>query len=191
MRCLKFEKGLKNSVRRSLVALRIQNFRDLVAAATRVEQDNLAYHQSKEATGRVSVSGRPSVSGSDRNAPYGPRCHNCGQVGHIRRNCPNRPPAQQAQSDASYSQEGPPPYMPPYQSQQMPYPHVPTYQPPLLTQFRPQAPRPVQPPPPQQYRPPTQRPNVGDRGKGKYRDKLMPWQEAVLEVRPATRWLRV
>ncbi|XP_024025041.1 uncharacterized protein LOC112092646 [Morus notabilis] len=34
MSCLKFEKGLKNSVRRSLVALRIQNFRDLVAAAT-------------------------------------------------------------------------------------------------------------------------------------------------------------
>ncbi|XP_024033010.1 uncharacterized protein LOC112095379 [Morus notabilis] len=63
MRCLKFEKGLKNSVRRSLVALRIRNFRDLVAAATRVEQDNLAYHQSKEATGRVSISGRPSVSG--------------------------------------------------------------------------------------------------------------------------------
>ncbi|XP_024017846.1 uncharacterized protein LOC112090539 [Morus notabilis] len=103
MRCLKFEKGLKNSVRRSLVALRIRNFRDLVAAATRVEQDNLAYHQSKEATSQVSVSGRPSVSGgpqrsgrrnrnqgqpgggvvsggsssseSDRNAPYGPRCH--------------------------------------------------------------------------------------------------------------------
>ncbi|XP_024025887.1 uncharacterized protein LOC112092890 [Morus notabilis] len=101
MRCLKFEKGLKNSVRRSLVALRIRNFRDLVATATRVEHDNLAYHQSKEATGRVSISGRPSISGgpqrsgrrnrnqgqmvgemasggssssgSDRNAPYGPR----------------------------------------------------------------------------------------------------------------------
>ncbi|XP_024019293.1 uncharacterized protein LOC112090971 [Morus notabilis] len=58
MRCLKFEKGLKNSVRRSLVALRLRNFRDLVAAATRVEQDNLAYHQSKEVTGQVSVSGR-------------------------------------------------------------------------------------------------------------------------------------
>ncbi|XP_024029331.1 uncharacterized protein LOC112093946 [Morus notabilis] len=56
MRCLKFEKGLKNSVRRSLVALRLRNFRDLVAAATRVEQDNLAYHQSKEVTGQVSVS---------------------------------------------------------------------------------------------------------------------------------------
>ncbi|XP_024032217.1 uncharacterized protein LOC112094746 [Morus notabilis] len=107
MRCLKFEKGLKNSVRRSLVALRIRNFRDLVAVTTRVEQDNLAYHQSKEATGRVSVSGRPYVSGgpqrsgrrnrnqgqtvgemasggssssgSDKNAPYGPRCHHCGQ----------------------------------------------------------------------------------------------------------------
>ncbi|XP_024018677.1 uncharacterized protein LOC112090793 [Morus notabilis] len=134
LRCLKFEKGLKNFVRMSLVALRIQNFQDLVAAATRVEHDNLAYHQSKEATGRVSVSGRPSVSGgpqrsgrrnrnqgqmvgkitsggssssgSDRNAPYGPRCHHCRQVGHISRNCHNRPPAQQAQSDASYSQEG-------------------------------------------------------------------------------------
>ncbi|XP_024026103.1 uncharacterized protein LOC112092968 [Morus notabilis] len=57
--------------------------------------------------------------------------------------------------------------MPPYQPQQMQYPPVPTYHPPLLTQFRPQAPRPVQPPPPHQYRPPTQRPNVGDRGKGK------------------------
>ncbi|EXB29173.1 hypothetical protein L484_019698 [Morus notabilis] len=176
MRCLKFEKGLKNSVRRSLVALRLRNFQDLVAAATRVEQDNLAYHQSKKVTGQVSVSGRPSVSGgpqqsgrrnrnqgqtarkmtsggnsssrSDRNAPYGPKCHHCEQVGHIRRNCPNRPPAQQAQSDASYSQEGPPPYMSQYQSQQMQYPPVPTYQPPLLTQFRPQAPRLVQPPPP-------------------------------------------
>ncbi|XP_024026992.1 uncharacterized protein LOC112093198 [Morus notabilis] len=85
---------------------RIRNFQDLVAAATRVERDNLAYHQSKEATGRVSVSGRPSVSGgpqqsgrrnrnqgqtagemtsggssssgSDKNAPYGPRCPHCG-----------------------------------------------------------------------------------------------------------------
>ncbi|XP_024025359.1 uncharacterized protein LOC112092721 [Morus notabilis] len=43
LRCLKFEKGLKNYVRRPLVALRIQNFRDLVAAAISVEQDNLAY----------------------------------------------------------------------------------------------------------------------------------------------------
>ena len=64
MRCLKFEKGLKNSVRRSLVVLRLQNFWDFVAAATRVEQDNLAYRQSKEEdAGRVSISGRPSVSG--------------------------------------------------------------------------------------------------------------------------------
>lgn len=37
MRSLKFERGLKNSVRRSLVALRLRNFQDLVAAATRVE----------------------------------------------------------------------------------------------------------------------------------------------------------
>ncbi|EXC01002.1 hypothetical protein L484_016069 [Morus notabilis] len=51
LRCLKFEKGLKNSMRRSLVALRIQNFWDLVAAATKVEQDNIAYHQSKEQEG--------------------------------------------------------------------------------------------------------------------------------------------
>ncbi|XP_024025409.1 uncharacterized protein LOC112092753, partial [Morus notabilis] len=109
MRCLKFERGLKNSVRRSLVALRLQNFQDLVAAAIRVEQDNLAYRQSKEEeAGRVSVSGRPYVLGgpqrsgrrnrnqgqmvgemasggsssyeSDRNAPYGPRCHHCGQI---------------------------------------------------------------------------------------------------------------
>ncbi|XP_024019110.1 uncharacterized protein LOC112090927 [Morus notabilis] len=57
--------------------------------------------------------------------------------------------------------------MPPYQPQQMLYPPVPTYQPPPFTQFQPQAPRLVQPPPPQQYRPLTQRPNVGDRGKGK------------------------
>ncbi|XP_024031838.1 uncharacterized protein LOC112094627 [Morus notabilis] len=63
LRCLKFEKGLKNSVRRSLVALRIQNFRDLVSAATRVEQDNMAYHQSKELVGRVSASSGPSASG--------------------------------------------------------------------------------------------------------------------------------
>ncbi|XP_024018922.1 uncharacterized protein LOC112090878 [Morus notabilis] len=147
MRCLKFEKGLKNSVRRSLVALRLRNFRDLVAATTRVERDNLAYRQSKEEeAGQVSVSGRPSVSGGpqrsgrrnrnqgqmagemasggssssgrDRNAPYGPRCHHCGQ-------------------------------------------------PPQYAQFQPQALRPAQLPPPQQYRPPAQRPNVGDRGKGK------------------------
>ncbi|XP_024030286.1 uncharacterized protein LOC112094194 [Morus notabilis] len=63
LRCLKFEKGLNNSVRISLVALRIQNFRDLVAAATRVQQDNMAYHQSKELAGRVLASGRPSASG--------------------------------------------------------------------------------------------------------------------------------
>ncbi|XP_024019523.1 uncharacterized protein LOC112091040 [Morus notabilis] len=63
LKCLKFEKGLKNSVRRPLVALRIQNFQDLVAAATSVEQDNLSYQQSKEAAGRDSISGGPSASG--------------------------------------------------------------------------------------------------------------------------------
>ncbi|XP_024018876.1 uncharacterized protein LOC112090853 [Morus notabilis] len=107
LRCLKFEKGLKNSVRRPLVALRIRNFQYMVAATTRVKQDNIAYHQSKEQVGRVSVSGGPSVSGrpqrsgrrnrnqgqpgggvvsggssssgSDRSAPYRPKCHHCGQ----------------------------------------------------------------------------------------------------------------
>ena len=79
MRCLNFEKGLKNSVRRSLVALRLRNFRDLVAAATRVEQDNLAYRQSKEEeAGRVSASGRPSVSSGPQRS--GRRNRNQGQM---------------------------------------------------------------------------------------------------------------
>ncbi|XP_024024092.1 uncharacterized protein LOC112092350 [Morus notabilis] len=63
LKSLKFDKGLKNSVRRPLVALRIQNFLELVAVATSVEQDNFAYHQSREATGQASVSGRPSALG--------------------------------------------------------------------------------------------------------------------------------
>ncbi|XP_024018222.1 uncharacterized protein LOC112090644 [Morus notabilis] len=164
LRCLKFEKGLKNSVRRPLVALRIWNFWDLVVAATR--RSGRRNRNQRHLGGGV-ISGGSSSSGSDKSAPYGPKCHYYGQVGHIRRNCPNRPPAQQAQSDALYSQEGPPQYMLPYQPQQMPYPHVPTYQPPQYTQDQPQAPRPVQPPPLQQYRPATQRPNVGDKGQGK------------------------
>ncbi|XP_024018554.1 uncharacterized protein LOC112090749 [Morus notabilis] len=133
LRCLKFEKGLKNSVRRPLVALRIKNFLDLVVAATSVEQDNLAYQQNKKATGRVSGSGGPSASGrpqqsgrrncnhgqisremisggssssgSDRSGPYRPKCHHYGQIGHIKRNCPNQnwlPTQQQSQSDTSY-----------------------------------------------------------------------------------------
>ncbi|XP_024028603.1 uncharacterized protein LOC112093763 [Morus notabilis] len=110
LKCLKFEKGLKNSVTRPLVAFRIWNFWVLVATATRVEQDSITYHQSKELAGQVSASGGPSTSGgpqrsgrrnrnqgqpgggvisggssssgSDRSAPYGPKCHHCGQVPH-------------------------------------------------------------------------------------------------------------
>ncbi|XP_024021690.1 uncharacterized protein LOC112091693 [Morus notabilis] len=43
MNCFKFEKGLKNNVQKSLAALRIHVYRDLVALAISVEQDNLAY----------------------------------------------------------------------------------------------------------------------------------------------------
>ncbi|XP_024030845.1 uncharacterized protein LOC112094388 [Morus notabilis] len=155
LKCLKFKKGLKNSIRRPLVALRIQNFRDLVAAVTSMEQDNLAYQQSKEAASRVSTSGGPqrsgrrnrnqgqisgemisggnSSSGSDRNGPYNPKCHYYGQVGHIWMNCPNRnqPPTQQSQSEASSGQGRPPQFVPPYQPQlPIPYPPVPAYRPP-------------------------------------------------------------
>ncbi|XP_024018441.1 uncharacterized protein LOC112090707 [Morus notabilis] len=79
LKCLKFEKGLKNSVRRPLVALRIQNFRDLVAVATSVEHDNLAYQQSKKAAGRVSASGGPSASSGPQRS--GRRNRNQGQIG--------------------------------------------------------------------------------------------------------------
>ncbi|XP_024016972.1 uncharacterized protein LOC112090285 [Morus notabilis] len=47
------------------------------------------------------------------------------------------------------------------------YPPVPAYRPPQYPQFQPQVSGLVQIPPPQQYRPPTQRPNISDKGKGK------------------------
>ena len=43
MKCLKFERGLKNSVRRSLVALKLKFYADLIAAAVSVEKDNQNY----------------------------------------------------------------------------------------------------------------------------------------------------
>ncbi|XP_024021771.1 uncharacterized protein LOC112091723 [Morus notabilis] len=143
LKCLKFEKGLKNS-----------------EVASQVFASG-----GPSASFGLQWSGRrnSSSSGTDRSGPYSPKCHYCGQVGHIRRNCPNR-------SEASYGQGRPPQFVPPYQPQlpmPMPYPHVPTYHLPQYPQFQPQASGPVQIPPPQQYRPGTQRPNIGDKGKGK------------------------
>ncbi|XP_024021688.1 uncharacterized protein LOC112091691 [Morus notabilis] len=54
MKCHKFEKGLKSNVQKSLVALRIRVYRYLVASAISVEQDNLAYPQTREAMNRAS-----------------------------------------------------------------------------------------------------------------------------------------
>lgn len=48
MKCLKFQEGLKNVIRRSIFSLRLCSYNDHVAATTCVEQDNLAYHRSRE-----------------------------------------------------------------------------------------------------------------------------------------------
>lgn len=110
MKCLKFEKGLRSTIQRSLLALRLRVYRDLVATVISVEQDNLEYYQSKETTNRAlgepqqknrknrdqkqtsedPSSGSSSSLGSDRSGPYRFRCHHCGQLVHIKRNCPNR-----------------------------------------------------------------------------------------------------
>lgn len=100
------------------MALRISNYWELVAAIVSVEQDNQACYQSRETISRVSVSGGPSASGgpqrsnrrnrnqgqisgeivsggssssrSDMSGAYRLKCHHCGQIGHIKRNCPNQ-----------------------------------------------------------------------------------------------------
>lgn len=53
MKCLKFERGLKSTIWKLLVALRLHVYRDLVAAVITVEQDNVAYLQSREAVNRA------------------------------------------------------------------------------------------------------------------------------------------
>ena len=48
LKCLKFQDWLKNMIRRSIVALRLYNYNDLMVAATCIEHDNLAYHRGRE-----------------------------------------------------------------------------------------------------------------------------------------------
>ncbi|XP_024031020.1 uncharacterized protein LOC112094430, partial [Morus notabilis] len=103
MKCLKFEKGLKGVIQKSVVALRHRVYSDLVAAAISVEQEHIAFLQDREASGRTSggpqrsnrksrdqgqgsggvPSGSSGSSGSGKSRPYSFKCHHCGELGHI------------------------------------------------------------------------------------------------------------
>ncbi|XP_024023167.1 uncharacterized protein LOC112092120 [Morus notabilis] len=65
IKCLKFERGLKSAIRRSLVALRLRVYSDLVVAAICVEHEHFAYLQSKEASGRTpkEITGKTYIRG--------------------------------------------------------------------------------------------------------------------------------
>ncbi|EXB29428.1 hypothetical protein L484_022098 [Morus notabilis] len=54
MKCLKFEKGLKGMIRKSMVALRHRVYSDLVAAAISVEQEHIAFIQDRAVSGKTS-----------------------------------------------------------------------------------------------------------------------------------------
>ena len=106
-RCEKFRNNLRPKIRQMIAAVPSTDFLDLVAAAQRAETElNNSYGEYKGSGGRqrkiskkeksqgqviqhsgVTIGG--GSSGSGRFQPYA--CHNCGQVGHLRRNCPNRP----------------------------------------------------------------------------------------------------
>ncbi|XP_024026718.1 uncharacterized protein LOC112093117 [Morus notabilis] len=109
-KCLKFKKGLKGVIQKSVVALRHRVYSDLVAAAISVEQEHITFLQDREALGRTSggpqrsnrksrdqghgsggvPSGSSGSSGSRKSGPYSFKCHHYGELGHIKRNCPSR-----------------------------------------------------------------------------------------------------
>ncbi|XP_024019583.1 uncharacterized protein LOC112091064 [Morus notabilis] len=110
MKRLKFEKGLKGVIRKSVVALRHQVYSDLVATTISVEQEHIAFLQDRAVSGKTSggpqrnnrksrdqgqgsggvPSGSSGYSGSGKSGPYSFKCHHYGELGHIKRNCPIR-----------------------------------------------------------------------------------------------------
>ena len=54
MKCIRFEDGLKASIRRQIVALEIREYARLVSAALPVEQDSLAYQKERAEKGESS-----------------------------------------------------------------------------------------------------------------------------------------
>ncbi|EXB73268.1 Transposon Ty3-I Gag-Pol polyprotein [Morus notabilis] len=152
MKCLKFEKGLKGVIRKSVVALRHRVYSDFVAAAISVEQEHVAFLQDREASGRTSggpqrsnrksrdqgqgsggvPSGSSGSSGSGKSGPYSFKCRHCGELKHIKRNYPIR--GQQVNQQAQQSSQN--------------------------QRVQSTAPQ-------QQYRPGNQRPNNNEKGKGK------------------------
>ncbi|XP_024027332.1 uncharacterized protein LOC112093353 [Morus notabilis] len=86
LKCLKFEKGLKNSQSKEAVG-RVSSSGGPFASGGPQRSGRRNRNQG-QISGKM-ISGGSSSSGSDRSGPYNPKCHYCGQIVHIRRNCPN------------------------------------------------------------------------------------------------------
>ncbi|XP_024027959.1 uncharacterized protein LOC112093529 [Morus notabilis] len=87
LKCPKFEKGLKNS--QSKEAAGRVSASNGPSASSGPQRSGRRNRNQWQVSGDM-ISGGSSSSGSDKSAPYRPKCHHCGQIAHIRRNCPNR-----------------------------------------------------------------------------------------------------
>ncbi|XP_024024260.1 uncharacterized protein LOC112092398 [Morus notabilis] len=83
MKCLKFEKGLKGVIR-LLVDRAVSG-----KTSGGPQRNNRKSRDQGQGSGGV-PSGSSGSSGSGKNGPYSFKCHHCGELWHIKRNCPIR-----------------------------------------------------------------------------------------------------